>query len=64
MKKEKSHEYRDNFAASWMCEMWEESPPSFLPLILLCMKSYFEMMKVFARSRQVVMNGIAFEFCL
>lgn len=63
--KEKSREYRDNFTTSWMCEMWEDSPPLFCCLLmLLCMKSYFWMMKVFARRRQVVMNGIAFEFCL
>lgn len=63
--KEKSHQYRHNFTISWMCEMWEDSPPLFCCLLMLrCMKSYFQMMKVFARSRQVVMNGIAFEFCL
>lgn len=30
MNKEKSHEYRDNFTTSWMCEMWEDSPPFLL----------------------------------
>lgn len=63
--KEKSHECRDNFTTSWMCELWEDSPPLFHYLLtLLCMESYFCMMKAFARSRQVVLNGVAFEFCL
>lgn len=48
-----------------MCELWEDSPPLFhYLLMLLCMESYFCMMKAFVRSRQVVLNGVAFEFSL
>lgn len=65
MNKEKSYEYRDNVTTSCMRELWEDVPPLFHCLLMsLCTESYFRMMKVFARIRQVVLNGIAFEFCL